>query len=298
MTNNPFKRTKHHTARAIVAVLVTLILYCDGALARRLIPDNNLGYPVLISLKSKGKLVGSGSGVYISLADTIYLVTAKHVLDGGLPDPWTNQIQYPDLVVELLSYSKDLPVPQRNTFAFELAAFRNNGALKLHQSRDLAAIKIGVTAKQADGSLKILYAGGFSVLETCPSGILVAGMDTIRTFDQVLIGNEAILYGYPASIGIPDHRQFDPLRPLLRKGLIAAADPQRRTLVIDGAVYRGNSGGPVFEIDQDFPQTHYYLVGITTEFIPLVQATEDFKMQFNSGYSVAEPMDFVLELIR
>ena len=45
---------------------------------------------------------------------------------------------------------------------------------------------------------------------------------------------------------------------------------------------QGNSGGPVFEIDQDFPLTHYYLVCIATEFIPLVQATEDFKMQFNS----------------
>ena len=90
-------------------------------------------------------------------------------------------------------------------------------------------------------------------------------------------------YGYPASLGFPDNLQFDPLRPLLRKGPIAAADPRKRTLVIDGAAfYRGNSGGPVFEIDQDFPLTHYYLVCIATEFIPLVQATEDFKMQFNS----------------
>ena len=43
MTNNPLKRTKHHIARAVVAVLVTLVLHCDGALARQLIPDNNLG---------------------------------------------------------------------------------------------------------------------------------------------------------------------------------------------------------------------------------------------------------------
>jgi hypothetical protein len=122
-----------------------------------------------------------------------------------------------------------------------------------------------------------------SVLETCSSEILVAGVETMRTFDQVFTGNEAILYGYPASLGFPDNLQFDPLRPLLRKGPIAAADPRKRTLVIDGAAfYRGNSGGPVFEIDQDFPLTHYYLVCIATEFIPLVQATEDFKMQFNS----------------
>jgi hypothetical protein len=59
-------------------------------------------------------------------------------------------------------------------------------------------------------------------------------MDTVQTFDQVLIGNEVILYDYPASLGLPDSHQFDPLRPLLRRGLIAAADPQRHSLVIDG----------------------------------------------------------------
>ena len=35
-----------------------------------------------------------------------------------------------------------------------------------------------------------------------------------------------------------------------------------------------------------------------TEFVPLTERAADFTMLLNSGYSIAEPMDFVLELIK
>jgi hypothetical protein len=123
-------------------------------------------------------------------------------------------------------------------------------------------------------------------------------MAAVRKFDDVLVGNDAILYGYPVSLGLPDTQQFDPLRPLLRRAFIAGKDPQRRSLIIDGPVYRGNSGGPVFEIEPEPNETHFHLVGIMTEFIPLTEKGADFMMLLNSGYSIAEPMDFVLELIQ
>jgi len=283
---------------AAVFAITFVFAPAGDAVAKRLIPEDNLAYPVLITLKTGGEALGSGSGIYLNTGDSIYLVTAKHVLEPGLPDPKTGKIKFPDLDLELLSYSKDLPIPRKNVFLLSLAAFRSSGAVKTHETRDVAVIKIGTTLRQDDGSLKFAYLAGMVGLETSQSGILAVSMDTVQTFDQVLVGNEAILYGYPKSLGIPDNPQFDPLRPLLRKGLIAGADLKRHSLVIDGPVYRGNSGGPVFEIDQDFPQTHYYLVGISTEFVPLIEATTDFSVTFNSGYSVAEPMDFVLELIR
>jgi hypothetical protein len=74
---------------------------------------------------------------------------------------------------------------------------------------------------------------------------------------------------------------------------------EKRTLIIDGPVYRGNSGGPVFEIEPDGPFiTHFYLAGVLIQFIPLTERAPDFRMLLNSGYSVAEPIDFVLELVR
>ena len=40
------------------------------------------------------------------------------------------------------------------------------------------------------------------------------------------------------------------------------------------------------------------LVGITTEFIPLAERAPDLQFILNSGYSVAKPMDLVLDLIK
>ena len=296
--NRRFKILRGVACVAAIFVITFVFMPVRYAVAKRLIPDDNLAYPVLITLKIGGEALGSGSGIYLNTGDGIYLVTAKHVIEPGLPDPKTGKVKFPDLDLELLSYSKDLPIPQKNVFSLSLAAFRSSGAVKTHETRDVAVIKIGTTVKQDDGSLKVAYSAGLVALKTSQTGILAVSMDKVLMFDQVLVGNEAMLYGYPKSLGIPDNPQFDPLRPLLRKGLIAGADLKEHSLVIDGAVYRGNSGGPVFEIDQDYPQTHYYLVGITTEFVPLIEATTDFSVTFNSGYSVAVPMDFVIELIR
>jgi hypothetical protein len=290
---------RNRSTRLVTALFVaSLLLWTpDPVVAKRQIPDDNLAYPVLITLKSRGGTIGSGSGIFLHSGDAIYLVTAKHVLAPGLPDPKTGVIKFPDLTVELLSYSKDLPNPGRNLFSLDFAKLRDTGDVKAHQTRDVAIIKLETILKLGDDSFMASSIPGVVLRETSGTGILAASRDTVRTLDQVHVGNDAMLYGYPASLGLPDNRQFDPLRPLLRRGLIAGADPQRHSLVIDAPVYRGNSGGPVFEIDQDFPTTHYNLVGISTEFVPLVESAPDFFIQLNSGYSLAEPMDFVLELI-
>jgi hypothetical protein len=290
------ERKCFQTARSVLAVAF-LLVFITCAVAKRMIPDDNLAYPVLITLKSRGTTLGSGSGIYLNAGDGFYLVTARHVIAAGLPDPKTNKIEVPDLVIELLSYSKDLPTPKRNVLSLDFKGLQDSGDVKAHQSRDIAVIRVGRTSKQGDGLLKTTFLAGVTSLEFSGTGVVAAGMDVVRTYDQVLVGNDAILYGYPASLGLPNTHQFDPLRPLLRKALIAGQEPQKHYLIIDGPVYRGNSGGPVFEIDVDFPVTHYFLVGVLTEFIPLTESTPDFMMLLNSGYSVAEPMDFVLELI-
>ncbi len=274
-----------------------VFLFATTASAKRLIPNDNLAYPVLVTLKSGGRTISSGSGIYVNTADAVYLVTARHVIAPGLPNPQTKQIEYGDLMIELLSYSKDFPLGQRNIFALDFRALQDNGFVRPSNSRDVAAIKIGTLVGLGGVDSTLVLVPGVTQLQSSSSGLLGASLETIRTFDQVLVGNDAILYGYPASLGLPNTHQFDPLRPLLRKALIAGQDPEKRTLIIDGPVYRGNSGGPVFEVDVEFPNVHYYLVGILTEFIPLTESAPDFMMLLNSGYSVAEPMDFVLDLL-
>jgi len=285
-------------ARSLIVIALTFVTV-NLAQARRMIPDDNLAYPVLIILKNKaGTTLGFGSGFYFGTASAEYLVTAKHVIASGLPDEKTHQAEVPDLVLQLVSYSKDLPTPQRILLTVDFKALLDKGDVKAHKTRDVAAIKLGALKEEKDHSLTTFFSPGVTKVEFADSGLVSAGMAAVRKFDDVLVGNDAILYGYPVSLGLPDTQQFDPLRPLLRRAFIAGKDPQKRSLIIDGPVYRGNSGGPVFEIEPEPNETHFHLVGIMTEFIPLTEKGADFMMLLNSGYSIAEPMDFVLELIQ
>ena len=264
-----------------------------------MIPDDNLAYPVLVILKNKsGATLGFGSGIYFGTANAEYLVTAKHVITSGLPNEKTGQAQVPDLVLELVSYSNDLPTPQRILLRVDFKTLLDRGDVKPHKVRDVAVVKIGTLKEAQDHSLATFFSPGVTKVEFADSGLVSAGMIAVRKFNDVLVGNDAILYGYPASLGLPESPQFDPLRPLLRRALIAGKDPERHSLIIDGPVYRGNSGGPVFEIDPEPPDIYFHLVGIMIEFIPLTERAPDFTMLLNSGYSIAEPMDFVLELIQ
>jgi hypothetical protein len=283
--------------RLFLAMALTLVSV-NLAEARRMIPDDNLAYPVLIILKTKsGATIGFGSGVYFGTAGAEYLVTAKHVIAQGLPDEKTHQAEVPDLVLQLVSYSKDLPTPERILLSVDFKMLLDKGDVRAHKTRDVAVVKVGALKEQPDHSLMTFFSPGVTKVEFADSGLVTATMLAVRKFDQVLVGNDAILYGYPVSLGLPDTQQFDPLRPLLRKALIAAKDPQKR-LIIDGPVYRGNSGGPVFQIEPEGTDINFYLVGVMTEFVPLTEKGPDFMMLLNSGYSIAEPMDFVLELIQ
>ena len=247
---------------------------------------------------SSGTTLGFGSGFYFGTANAEYLVTAKHVIASGLPSEKTHKTEVPDLVLELVSYSMDEPTPQRILLRVDFKMLLDRGDVKPHKTRDVAAVKLGVLKESQDHSLMTFFLPGVAKVEFADSGLVSAGMIAVRKFDQVLVGNDAILYGYPASLGLPDTQQFDPLRPLLRRAFIAGKDPQKRSLIIDGPVYRGNSGGPVFEIDPEGSEIYFHLVGVMTEFIPLTERAADFTMLLNSGYSIAEPMDFVLELIQ
>jgi hypothetical protein len=71
-----------------------------------------------------------------------------------------------------------------------------------------------------------------------------------------------------------------------------------RSIILDSAVYFGNSGGPVIEIDQQQSQASFYVVGVVVKYVPFAEATATFAIATNSGYSIAVPMDFVLELVK
>lgn len=308
-------KTNVHAVRRLhicgLLLFLAASIFAGQALAQRAIPEDNLAYPVLITVKNNNKPLGMASGFYLSTDHAVYLVTAKHVLSQML-SPDTETYKIADTELELLSYSKDLPNPRRILLTLGLSALKESGAVRLHASKDVAIVRLTATATTAttttttnkeEARRSNSFLPGVMANENAEGPLLGVALSAVKTYDQVLVGNDAIMYGYPVSLGFPQHPQFESDRPLLRRALVAGQDGQKRTIILDSPSYPGNSGGPIFQIERNGATTHFNLIGIVSSRIPLLRAAADrtgelqLLVGFNSGYSVAEPMDFVLELI-
>jgi hypothetical protein len=274
--------------------VVGLFLVVTSALAQRAIPDDNLAYPVLIKIGT-----GNGSGFFLHTATSGYLVTAKHVFF----DPATGNLRADG--AELISYAKDPKDQSRNVLKLDLIKLRESGDLITHPSEDVAVAKLTSgnplnTEQQKD--LAARWNDSVEVKESSPSGLLSADLSGVKKFDEVLTGNDIVLFGYPNSIGLGESPQLDPMRPLLRKGIVAGLNPAKKSIVVDCPSYPGNSGGPVLQIERQLTTSKFEIIGVVIEYVPFVEAVEVARTPgaalANSGYSIVAPMDFVLELIK
>jgi V8-like Glu-specific endopeptidase len=292
--------------RAHLVVAIICLNQISNAIAKRAIPDDNLAYPVLITLKNGS----TGSGFYLNAVDTIYLVTAKHVLF----DPDTKQLR--DIALDLLSYSKDLTESKRNLLTLDISALNNAGNIKAHPSEDVVVVKIALVTPQqtkaeapqepsAEKLQKFSFLPGVTLKESALTGLLTVALEGVKTFDQVLVGNEVVMFGYPTSLALVPNPKIDFQRPLLRKGIVAGENPAQRSIILDCPSYQGDSGGPILEVDADSPfQQQFRVIGVMSSFVPFADTWANQHFNYinttlqNSGYSVVTPMDFVLELVK
>lgn len=295
--------------------LFSVVLYPSALIAQRAIPDNNLGYPVRISLSgcSNGITSIEASGFFLNTGSADYLVTARHVLfreSQGVPQ---NQTRPPQCnQADLLSYSANPKERIPNRFQLNLRELWKEGYVRAHPTHDVAAVKIGVFRPVSGLKTKgikgrnpgvVSSLPGVKFLSRAPSGMLSVGLDAVGRLGSVLVANNIYIMGYPASIGIRKTPQVDYSVPLLRKGIVSALNYGKKTIILDCFVAQGNSGGPVLEVSRMGLQTHFAIIGVVSQFVPAVETWVNttlsyYNMQFhNSGYTVAEPMDFVLQLI-
>jgi S1-C subfamily serine protease len=146
-----------------------------------------------------------------------------------------------------------------------------------------------------------LIALDFEALQAENLGIVGVSIENVKTFDQVLIGNDVLVFGYPTSLGLQAQPQLDLHRPLLRKGIVAGQNLQRKSIVLDCPVYQGNSDGPVIQVEsKNLLEKHFSVIEVIGEFVPFVDQGQrsTFITLNNSGYSIATPMDFVMELAK
>jgi hypothetical protein len=250
------------------------------------LPQKNINIPVAIASS-----VGEATGFYFNYGQYYYLVTAKHVLFDTSSHLLTQ-------MVSLVSYGQDITDTTRNIIILDLNILQRQGNVHSHTTQDIAAIKV-FKDTIINLAAKIWFLPGVNVLHQAKSGFLSASAFT--KYESVIIGNNVFIQGYPSSLGIKNFPQIDYFRPLLRKGVIAGKNNAMKTIILDCPVYQGNSGSPVTEVDESELGITYRIIGIISSFVPYSETWLNLKYTnidiSNSGYSVAIPLDRVLEII-
>ena len=104
-------------------ILITLVLVAPGqVLASRVIPDDNLAYPVLVSLNTGSK----GSGFFLNTETGTFLITAAHVLF----DKSTEKLKA--TAAKLISYSKDPNESKKNVIHLNLTTLFTDKRIQKH----------------------------------------------------------------------------------------------------------------------------------------------------------------------
>jgi hypothetical protein len=285
-------------ARLLMAILFLPSSLCaPAALAQRALPDDNLAYPVLVRIPPSTSFGGEeASGFFINTSASSYFVTAKHVVFGQ-----NGHLLGPTML--LLSYQNDPKESGANQLSLDLAALSVAGEIKSHPTADVVVVRIAtLTPVPSDTAGKAVFTpiNGVTILSATPNGIVSLALINVKKYDEVLVGNDVLLFGYPTSLGIQGSPQLDPLRPLLRKGIVAGLKADSKSIIVDCPSYFGNSGGPVVEIDRSLTQANFKVIGIVSQYVPfdqnLINHTPIPSLS-NSGYSIITPMDYVLDMI-
>jgi len=241
----------------------------------------------------------AGSGFCLRDQDCLFLVTANHVL---YDDEDEMLCDYVDFAVWT---HLDGEVTGRWKARIDLAALNPSHIIRISDF-DLLALHIG-SVNDTDGIGKISFFDEVTTLEEEGEGIIhVQSRQMARSFNDVKVGNEAVVVGYPLSISLASPEQLDYERPLLRKGIIAGKNSKQESIILDCPVYQGNSGGPVLEIyrcGNHCTKNHFAMLGVVSQFIPFEQqwVNNQFGLHrtewSNSGYSVVMPLDRLLDAI-
>lgn len=286
-----------HTQNILIALLA-ITGAATQVSAQRALPENNLSYPVFVSLANGD----AASGFYLNTSNRMFFVTARHVLiNTENPTNWV--LKAP--TAKLSSYSSHITRTEKMDFEIHLERLLADGKLRYDVNQDVAVAHIGDINTYTNGRRQVVYSQKYFVRQdTGTTAFIGADLDNIKLFDDVFVGNDIYLFGYPSSIGMKQIPQLDYDTPLLRKGSIAGKNAANSTIVLDCPTYYGNSGGPVVQVEFDGITTKFIVIGVVSQFVPFAEEWENKKHRYlnltisNSGYSIATPMDPVLSLLR
>jgi len=276
--------------KIVLIILMLLGLQCSESFSTNSGIESRLTGILLIEI---GDYFGSGIA-YGSESGSIYIITAKHLII----DPNTNK--YRDTKVKVSWYSYDVVNDFPSSFVFNINEIINKDYILKNDSLDIIAILIAHDIVKK-GDLRPIVYEPYIKEKKIQRQIKIFSKKYITTLDNYHLGDDAIMLGYPKTLGLKEVPQYNFNRPLVSKGCISGKDLNLRTIIIDCSSYGGNSGGPVFVKETKLIQQgivfNYNLIGIVTQFIPQLHKTSNGFEILNSGYTVVIPIEDAISLI-
>ena len=270
-----------------------LLCLMPAASGARALPEDLLNFPIQILIDEQIK----GSGFYLVTSSALYLVSTKHLIYDKVSGRRNGK------VATLLSYTGGPKAESRNILKVNLETLETAGEITKHEKQDVLVIRLG-TVKSDTGNVNVTFLDQVKAMELVLPGLVHVSPKRTGGLDRVLVGNEVFIFGYPASLGLRAAPQIEESRPLLRKGIVAGINHKTGTVILDCPVYRGNSGGPVVQVEEIAPgRREYLIIGLVSEWVPFAEEWLNTTQGYsnlnlsNSGYSVAVPMDAIYELL-
>lgn len=253
------------------------------------IPDFIICSPVLFETEGN-----QGSGVFLSDSNNVFFVTARHNL-------YSEDFNFLYKTAKFIFYPHDIVSEEPAVIHFNLINAYNTDLIKYDVNHDVAVINIG-NILIGDSLLLVQY--NENVIKNKSTYVNIIYLTETQSYSEIIIGADIYMFGYPSSIGLKRQPQFDYYRPLLRQGIVAGKYDKNKSIIIDSPSYFGNSGGPVFALEEKTPFNKYFLlIGIVTEYIPYIDTwvnkntlIENIQTT-NSGYSIITSIEYALNLM-
>jgi V8-like Glu-specific endopeptidase len=276
------------------------------AQSQDVLPPSLHAMPVLIELPSANG-TNFGTGLCMLLGTNVFVITAAHCIFTSLDPRDTTLI---NSIAVLSSYSSNENSRLKNTITVDLSEYQRDGRIKRHPTHDVVVIHAG-------NSESPFTSIAWSAISIHQSVVMQTwATNTCTLFSNIPAGSRTITLGYPTELLRPDaiklqswakawvEADIDFDYPLIRPGSVSQKNLTKGKLILNSDVYGGNSGGPVLIVQHpSIDVTDYKIVGIVTKFVPVLTRIESKLGLTNyivaySGYSVAEPIDYAIELMR
>jgi len=243
-----------------------------------------------------------GSGIYIVRGQQIFFCTARHVLYDNINPRGKPNYKLKQNQIEIKSYPKNTTYEKFEKLHVNLKTLDDANQLSANQINDICTFKIA----DLNASKLQLVKGIKKISDTL--NLNVASSQMVKSTKDIEAGEELYIIGYPKALQFLNRHQpfYNYDLPLVRKGITSCMN-DHQTFIIDCAVFGGNSGGPVFVVENTISnnngkvqiKNNRYLIGIAIQYVPLLNMSAQklnpkirtFNHAENSGYGVCVSFD-------